>query len=346
MTIQDTNTNTNMNSGSAGAWSLSEWDQFLEATRPDIGHKQTSWWAEFQRQRGWDSFSVVAREAEAICGGATVLIRSFAPGKCYYYIPHGPVLPQHESDAAQLFDELVAYIDEHRKQSSLVVSHLRLEPRWLQRPRFVQAFRESVNWHEPRITVCVDLTLSEDDILSQMKKKGRYNIRVAARHDVSIVEDNSAQGLADFISLYKATVDRQAINRHSTSYFYKLASTLFPLDRGSIYFAEYQGRRLATAWMIYSGETVTYKYGGSLDSNRNVMAPYLLHFEIIRKAKANGFKWYDFYGVSPLSEPKHKWANFSAFKRKFGGREFRFVPALDLVYHRDAYREFELQMLS
>jgi lipid II:glycine glycyltransferase (peptidoglycan interpeptide bridge formation enzyme) len=173
-----------------------------------------------------------------------------------------------------------------------------------------------------------------------MKKKGRYNIRVARRHEVSVVEDNSTQGLADFMRLYKETMRRQDIRRHSTDYFHNLAETLFPYGRGSILFAEYQAERLATAMIIYGGDTATYKYGGSLRCNRTVMAPYLLHFEAMLKAKSRGCKWYDWYGVSPPDQTVGQWQNFSAFKRKFGGRELSFVPALDLVYDSEAYQAF------
>ena len=53
----------------------------------------------------------------------------------------------------------------------------------------------------------------------QMKKKGRYNIRLARRHQVSVIEDNSPQGLADFVRLYEQTVFRKGIRRHSPNYF-------------------------------------------------------------------------------------------------------------------------------
>ncbi len=321
---------------------ITEWDQFLQTSRPDIGYKQTSWWAEFQRSRGWESFSLVARDGGAICGGANVLVKMFLPGKYFYYIPHGPVLPEDQTDAAELFDDLMTYVDDRRQEKSQMVSHLRLEPRWLSCPEFIRGFRESKSWLEPRNTLCVDLSLSEDDILKQMKRNGRYNIRVARRHQVSVVEDNSSQGLADFLSLYSETVERLGIRRHSGGYFRNLAKTLFPFGRGSIFFAEYQGERLATALVVYAGDTATYKYSGSSCTNLNVKATDLLQFEIMLKAKAIGCQWYDFYGIAPANEPDHAWANFSAFKRKFGGRELNFVPPLDYVYDSDAYYDYRV----
>jgi lipid II:glycine glycyltransferase (peptidoglycan interpeptide bridge formation enzyme) len=98
--------------------------------------------------------------------------------------------------------------------------------------------------------------------------------------------------------------------------------------------------RLATALIIYFGDTATYKYGGSLQAHRNVMAPYLLHFEAMLTAKSRGHRWYDFYGIAKDDNPDDLWAGFSAFKRKFGGRERNYVPALDFVYDQLAYEDY------
>ena len=72
------------------------------------------------------------------------------------------------------------------------------------------------------------------------------------------------------------------------------------------------------------------------------MAPYLLHFEIMRKAKALGCRYYDLFGVTPSGEPDDGWKDISVFKRKLGGRELRLVPTLEYVYDPVAYEEWEL----
>ena len=111
-------------------------------------------------------------------------------------------------------------------------------------------------------------------------------------------------------------------------------------ERGSVFFAEHQGKRLAAAVVVYFGCRATYFFGGSLVRHRDVMAPYLLHFEIMRRARANGYEWYDLWGVAPQDEPNHRWGDISVFKRKFGGVEFKFVPTLDYVYDFAAYGRY------
>ncbi|TWU17720.1 FemAB family protein [Novipirellula galeiformis] len=317
------------------------WDRFLQTSRPDIGYKQFSWWGDLLASRNWGQFVVMIRDAGGLpIGGARVYVRYFAKHRCYYHIPDGPVLPADPNAAEQVFAATMERIDEHRQADPCRVSHLRIEPRWQTQPNFVSRFRATSMCNEPRDTLCIDLDLSPDEILQQMKPKGRYNVRLAGKKGVTVVEDNSPQGLADFVGLYKETVQRQQIDAHSRNYFATLTELLFARDRGSLMFAQYEGIRLAGMLMIRCGDYATYKYGGTRLSHRSVMAPYRLHFEAMLDAKARGHKWYDFYGVAPADQPDDRWADFSAFKRKFGGRELHFGPALDHPYHRDAYREY------
>jgi peptidoglycan pentaglycine glycine transferase (the first glycine) len=123
-------------------------------------------------------------------------------------------------------------------------------------------------------------------------------------------------------------------------YFRTLVSMLLPLKQVSVFFASYQGRRLATALVVYFGRRATYFFGGSLARYRRVMAPYLLHFEIMRTAKAMGYEQYDLWGVAPENAPDHPWQNISVFKRKFGGLELNLVPTLDYVYDHAAYNRY------
>jgi peptidoglycan pentaglycine glycine transferase (the first glycine) len=317
------------------------WDSFLEAT-PDTGFMQSSWWADFRIAFGFDYFGVTLKDQGAIVGGALVTKYSYAPESCFYYVQDGPVVPRDEAGANEVFEVVIEVIEKHRKNEKETVSHLRIEPRWQHLPEFVRGFQRRAfadRYFEARDTLCVDLRPSEEEILAQMKPKGRYNIRVAQRHGVSVVEDTSRRGVADFLRIYKRTVIRQELQAKPPGYFRRLISMLAP-QHVSIFFAEYQDKRLAACLVVYFGRRATYFYGGSLAQHRHVMAAYLLHFEMMRKARARGCEWYDLWGIAPENQPDHSWQNFSVFKRKFGGVEFNLVPTLDYVYDPAAYDHY------
>jgi lipid II:glycine glycyltransferase (peptidoglycan interpeptide bridge formation enzyme) len=256
----------------------------------------------------------------------------------------GPVLLEEESsdEQEQVFQIIMAFVEQKRQNDHQVVSHLRIDPRWEYLPSFVRGFKPSKRSSgTPRDTQCIDLTSSESLILAQMKPKGRYNIGLARRHGVSIVEDVSPEGIEEFLNIHETTFARKELGGFDPDYFRELITMLSTTGHGSLFFAEFQGTRLATALVVYFGRTATYFYGGSRATNRNVMAPYLLQFEIMRKAKSLGCQCYDLFGITPQNEPRDGWTDISAFKRKFGGQELRFVPTLDYVYDPVVYQEWE-----
>jgi hypothetical protein len=124
---------------------------------------------------------------------------------------------------------------------------------------------------------------------------------------------------------------RKEIEAKPTGYFRTLFSLLLPRRQISIFFAEYQGKRLAAALVVYFGRRATYFFGGSLALHRSIMAPHLLHFEIMRSAKARGCEWYDLWGFAPENEVRRRCAAPRADSglrlRRRGLRRLRSSPA-------------------
>lgn len=322
------------------AMSSDDWDHFLETCRPDIGFLQSSWWSRFMETNGWGHFGAVFKSDNKILGGARVLTYSYAPGKCFYYIPEAPVLPDCEQDAAQLFEATIDYVDAARRQDEETVSHLRIEPRWIVCPDYVKGCRMAGSWLEPRNTLQIDLNSSPDEILAQMRPRGRRHVRAARRHGVTVCEDMSPQGVSDFLDIYAETVQRQSLKGKDPEYFRSLCECLSIDGRGSLLFAELDGQRLAAGLIIYFGDRATYFFAGSRSLHRKAMAPYLLNYEAMCIARKLGMRWYDFYGISPPDREDDLWANITIFKRNFGGVEMNFVPAMDFIYDDAAYQEY------
>jgi peptidoglycan pentaglycine glycine transferase (the first glycine) len=321
------------------------WDEFLKLNT-DMGFRQSSWYVTFM---GYDNFGTVLRDGDTIVGGAVILKRSFTPEKFFYYIPDGPVFLKSDSEAEQeqVFRAIMEFIERKRQNDQQVVSHLGINPLWEHMPSFVTEFQESSHYYGlPRNTQYINLSPSESAILTQMKPKGRYNIGVARRYGVLVTEDTSTQGIEDFLSICEETYARNNLGEVDRRYFHGLIPMFSTSVQGSVFFAEYQGVRLATALVVYFGRTATYWYGGSRAIHRNVMAPYLLQFEIMRKAKALGCRYYDLFGIAPQSKGHSSWTDFSIFKRKFGGQELRRVPTLEYIYDPAAYREWEVWRIA
>ena len=67
------------------------------------------------------------------------------------------------------------------------------------------------------------------------------------------------------------------------------------------------------------------------------MATYILHWEIIKYAKENGFNEYDFWGID-----EKKWPGVTRFKKGFGGREVEYAGSYDYVFQPFWYKLYNL----
>lgn len=309
-----------------------EWEK-LAASTPESGFMQTFLWADFRRQMGWKTFKIGMFQKEELIGGAVVM-KFNLDQTSFLYIPEGPVLNYGDPKTAQNFKLLIKEIDKLvTKEEEFKTTHLRVEPRLTYLPAFFQHFQKAPTDMEPKQTLMIDLTQPEDKILANMKPKCRYNIRVAQRFGIQIISGLNESLLGIFLSLYNQTKQRNNFKGKEDWYF----TTLYQLlvnnpTRGRFYLASWNGKPLAAALVMFFGDRATYFYGGSADTDKDKMAPYLLHWQIIKDAKAQGFKWYDFWGISQDENKPDSWLGFTRFKRQFGGERFDFIGSYDLTY--------------
>jgi lipid II:glycine glycyltransferase (peptidoglycan interpeptide bridge formation enzyme) len=201
----------------------------------------------------------------------------------------------------------------------------------------------------------VDLTRSEDDLLAAMKSKWRYNVRLAGRHGVEVVEGDEAD-LATFERLMGATAQRDDFAARSAGYY----AAAWRACRGAarLYLARFEGEVLAAIMVFHCGATATYLYGASSNRERQRMPNHLLQWEAMRRAKSEGCRWYDFWGipdelgrawtrgVDPNDIPTGAgglWGVWN-FKRGFGGEVVRTVGAWDDVLRPGRYRMAQLAL--
>ncbi len=234
----------------------------------------------------------------------------------------------------------------------------------------LSTFRSSRRLVHCEATRIIDLTQSEEEILSQMKQKGRYNIKVAKKNDISIKESRDVDAFYDlvkktgkrdgFVSLPKKTY--QAFLDHLPGAFLLLAYVN-------------QTEPIAGVLSVVWGERVTYYYGASNHAERAKMAPYLLQWESIRYAKVRGCSEYDLLGVSPQASNKrivdsgksfiryplfpkglpsvavfhsgrrtaHPWSGISSFKEKFGGEVVMYPKEKMIVLKPFVYRLLQMK---
>jgi hypothetical protein len=171
-------------------------------------------------------------------------------------------------------------------------------------------------------TRIIDLSGSEDDILAQMHEKWRYSIRTATKRWVAIESvEPTSENIDIWMNLLTETLSRDKFAGNSEQYYVSFLQNLADNDIGWLYFAKLEGRVIAAWVFVYTKERAIYYYGASssLESDRKVLAPYLLQWEAILIAKRRGILQYDLLWVSDPDHPDDELAGVSFFKSRFGG---------------------------
>ncbi len=198
---------------------------------------------------------------------------------------------------------------------------------------------------QPGITIVADVRQNDETLLQAMHSKTRYNIRVAQKHGVEVqgelmVTPGHGLYVQEAVDLILQTQRRQNYRGHDEKY-YKSFLDFFAVHnhagdlRVHIYQAIYRRQLLVTGIMVDFGQTRMYLYGGSSEQDRNVMAPYLLHWQAMRDAREAGLSFYDF-GGSEVSTGGER--GFTRFKRGFGGKVIEYAGAYDIVESPAWYR--------
>lgn len=180
-------------------------------------------------------------------------------------------------------------------------------------------------------TFWIDLTKSEDDLMKGFNSKTRYNIRLALKHGVEVVEDNSNKAFEKYVELTRETVERQGFYAHSEKYhrlMWKYLHTL-PLAQNSspiarLLTARYKGETI-TCWIVFIWhDFLYYPYGASTDKHKEVMANNLMMWEAIRFGKAHGLSTFDLWG-------REEGKGFTKFKEGYNPYVIEFLGTWDLI---------------
>ncbi|MDZ4209945.1 MAG: peptidoglycan bridge formation glycyltransferase FemA/FemB family protein, partial [Candidatus Curtissbacteria bacterium] len=282
-----------------------EWEN-LVAQNPAGGFQQSFNWAKFKQFEKWDSYkiglfqSASKTKQEKLIGGALVLQFSFSNGTDFLYIPQGPILNYDNED--ELFWQWRALETAIHSivniQRSSKTTHLRIEPRLEKIPKwFLSGFKKAPVNLQPKYTQIIDLTPPEDQILAQMKQKGRYNINLAIKREVKVAHKPlTPNEVPNFYSLYSQTYKRNEFDGKPEAFFTSFAKAF--TNDAKIYYATHENDLLASAMVVYFGKTATYLYGSSSNLKRQLMAPSAMHWQIIRDSKKAGYKNYDLWGIN------------------------------------------------
>ena len=262
--------------------------------------------------------------------------------RTFLYVPRGPALmvPRVETlgpllDAARLVG---------REERALGI---KLEPnapacdaRWKQTLR-AMGLRATYPPSQPRSSWILDISRDADSLLADMKQKTRYNIRLAAKKGVEVLE-GGADEIDTFYDLYQQTAARDAFSIQPRAFYQRMFALFRRSGNFCMLVARHDEQPLGAITLLRLGPTCWYVHGASSDMHRNLMAAYLLQWEAIQWAKKQGCLIYDFRAVPDILREDQEMYGVYRFKEGFGGRQYTVLPTYAQPYHRGAFGLLQL----
>jgi len=192
----------------------------------------------------------------------------------------------------------------------------------------------------PKHTVMMDISKTEDELISQMDQKTRYNVRLGARQGIEVRLENNEEAINIFSNLMNETAKRQGFLAHSKRYYEKVLEVLSSHNMANLLIAYHENKPLA-AWMLFNYKnTLYYPYGASTADNRNLKASNLLAWEAIKYGKRLGCTQFDMWGAKD-DKSSDGWG-FTKFKLSYGGELVEFIDSYDFIINPLIYYPFNL----
>lgn len=342
---------------------------------------QTEFWADFKGSHGWKTFFFIfdgdnvskvksLKECKENEKCLSVLVRSFSLKIKKFsiaYIPMSPEFSSNEENLSQKFsNELESISKKIFKFLPEDTICIRFDPALdfeslEEKNNFVSNVKKLFKQHntkkenfriektatdiQPPDTVLLSLLESEEKILSEMKSKWRYNIRLASKKGVEVKSYSAKDAdfpcaFEEFFKLFMQTSERDGVQFHQKNYYLDLLNSSAETQNAPIvrlYLAKHEADVLAGIITLFCKKEAVYLYGASGNIKRNFMPAYLLQWNAICDAKKIGCPVYDFYGCPPEENKNHPMHGLFLFKTGFGGKLIHRPGSFDVVLKKNWY---------
>ncbi len=305
------------------------WEKFVLSQKPQSFLQ--SWnWGETNKLLGnqvirLGFFNVNRR----LVGCAQVIIERARRGP-YFLIPGGPLIDWSNKS-------LVSFVLKELKNLAFAekVWFIRLRPEVSDSPDAREKFKKLGFIKSPmhlhaQNTWVLRLKPEEEEILAAMRKTTRYLIRQSLSKGLEIEEHKSSDMAPMLYKLQEETVKRHKFVPFSQKLFEAQLETFGQDNQASLFVCKLKSEVLAAAIIVFYGDYAYYHHSGSVSTHRDLPFSYFMQWNIIKVAKKRGKTGYNFWGIAPTDDPRHRFYGVTIFKKGFGGERIDWLPAQDL----------------
>lgn len=305
------------------------WQQ-IQVKFPEANFLQSPAWAKMNELIGHE---VIFFELAA--GWCLGIVKQAKRGR-YLEIGGGPLLDwQDEAAVRQAFAEIKRVAKDKKCVFVRLRPQLRMNEQNLRLLAGLGCRKAPMHLYAEH-TIMIDLTQSEADLLANMRRQTRYEVRRSAKLGITVKYDNSLELFREFHQVQAETAARQGFVPPDLDTL--LAERTAFGDQARIYVAETSDHQpIAYGLVLWSGAEAAYFEAASTDLHRKLPGAYALTWQAMRDLKALGLQRYNLWGIAPPGAKHHRYAGVTTFKTGFGGAKVEFVPAQDIVISKVGY---------
>lgn len=305
-----------------------EWDSFI-GNFPEANFLQSWQWGVFHQSLGKKALRyVVFRDQQAVA--LYQLVKEKAKRGNYLTCAGGPLFDWKD-------ESLRTFVLNHIKNCarSEAVAFVRFRPQAQMTPELLSTLKENNCRLAPMhltadLTLQLDLQQPDENILMQMRKNTRYEIKRVDKLGITTALSTNPDDIRLFYDIQCQVAKRHNFVPFSYEFLFEQFRTFSETDNVALISSYKENVLLASAFIIfYNGEAV-YHYGVSTEQNNKLPGSYACQWRAIQEAKSRGCTRYNFWGIAPEDQPDHRFAGVSLFKRGFGGSEVEYLPAHDI----------------
>lgn len=314
-----------------------KWDKFI--TSHDDANFLQSWaWGDFHEARKRKVVRRIVLDADDKIIAAYVGQIETARRGTYMAIAGGPIM---DWSNKKLRQAVFADIKKQAEQNNCVF--VRIRPQILENDKNRTLFKQlglkpAPMYLSVEYAGILDISKSEDEILTGASQGLRRKIRKAQKNDITVTASTDPAEIKTFYKIQLETAARQKFVEFSEDFLRKQFEAFAKYDEVKLYTAKLGDEILAQNFMIFYGNEASYHYGVSTALGTKYSGAPLLHMQAMRDAREKGIKRYNFWGITAEDDTKHRFYGVSQFKRSFGVEELIYLHAHDLVIKPAKYK--------
>ncbi len=304
------------------------WEKFVLSQKP-YSFLQSWGWGETNEKTGAKIFRIGLRKDNELMG-VCLLIKENAKRGPHLIIPGGPIINWQDKKLVTVF--LNEIKDLSRKENAWFV---RVRPEIKDSLESQELFKSlgfvSAPMHlHAENTWILDISKPEEVLLAGMRKSTRYLIKRSLNADLKLEISKAPKSAKILFDLQKETAKRHKFVGFSQKLFESEIESFVKDDNAAVFICRKNKIVLAAAIIIFYGDTAYYHFSGSTSKFSEIPFSYFLQWQIIKEARNRGIKYYNFWGIAPNNNPKHRFAGVTLFKTGFGGERIDWLHAHDL----------------